>query len=89
LRLQRMVEGSPTACVLVVAQPMARSSAGLTLNLAVRDVGPCGRGIRFGPRLFDGLDLDARVVQARHRSVRGAEAAGGVDVRVPLSTAAS
>ena len=31
LRLQRMVEGSQTACVLVGTEPMARSSAGLTL----------------------------------------------------------
>src|SRR6267378_1998148 len=33
LRLQRMVEGSQTACVLVGDEPMARSSAGLTLRL--------------------------------------------------------
>src|SRR5207249_2399896 len=31
LRLQRMVEGTTTACVLAGAQAMARSSAGLTL----------------------------------------------------------
>src|SRR6185312_2260097 len=42
MRLQRMVEGSQTACVLVGAEPMARSSAGLTLRLAgigIRDQG--------------------------------------------------
>jgi hypothetical protein len=83
MRVQRMVDGSPTACVLAGAQPMARSSAGLTLDVGVRDVGPCGRGIRFSPRLFEGLDIDARVVQARHRSQQQ------LDVRVPLSTAAS
>jgi KaiC/GvpD/RAD55 family RecA-like ATPase len=33
LRLQRMIENSQTACVLVGTEPMARSSAGLTLNL--------------------------------------------------------
>src|SRR6185295_18889687 len=33
LRLQRMVEGSQTACVLMGSEPMARSSAGLTLKL--------------------------------------------------------
>ena len=32
LRLQRMVEGSQTVCVLVGSEPMARSSAGLTLQ---------------------------------------------------------
>ena len=77
LRLQRMAEGSPTACVLVGAQPMARSSAGLTLTLGVR--ASTGSG-RFSPRLFEGLDVDARVVQARHRSRQQ------IDVRVPLST---
>ena len=40
LRLQRMVENSQTACVLVGSEPMARSSAGLTLNL--------GRGLDAG-----------------------------------------
>ena len=45
LRLQRMVEGSQTACLLVGGEPMARSSAGLTLRLAaIRDP---GLGIRF------------------------------------------
>jgi len=39
LRLQRMVEGSPTACVLAGTQPMARSSAGLTVQLGIRDLG--------------------------------------------------
>jgi hypothetical protein len=33
LRLQRMVEGRPTICVLVGNEPMARSAAGLTLKL--------------------------------------------------------
>ncbi|MGH9143973.1 MAG: hypothetical protein ACRD2I_22775, partial [Vicinamibacterales bacterium] len=36
LRLQRMVEGSQTACLLVGGEPMARSSAGLTLHLSQR-----------------------------------------------------
>ena len=66
LRLQRMVEGSQTACVLVGGEAMARSSAGLTLRLAAgtRDLGP---GIRFGASLFDGLDVQARIVRARAR----------------------
>ena len=56
LRLQRMVEGSQTACVLVGGEPMARSSAGLTLQSG-RDQ---GFGIRDAVRtrqLFDGLDV--------------------------------
>ncbi len=47
LRLQRMVEGSQTACVLVGSEPMARSSAGLTLSLRCR---ASGIGIRDSVR---------------------------------------
>ncbi len=65
LRLQRIVEGSQTASVLVGAEPMARSSAGLTLKLGIRDSGLGIRGIRFRGRLFEGLDIEARIVRAR------------------------
>src|SRR2546422_10356587 len=61
-RLQRIVEGSQTASVLVGSEPMARSSAGLTLRLGIRDP---RFGIRFSGRLFDGLDIEARIVRAR------------------------
>lgn len=44
LRLQRMIEGSQTACVLVGGEPMARSSAGLTLRLS--GIRQQGTGIR-------------------------------------------
>ena len=67
LRIQRMVEGSQTACVLVGSEPMARSSAGLTLRVGIRDSGFGIRGSRFGPRLFEGFDIDARVIRARAR----------------------
>jgi hypothetical protein len=62
LRLQRMVEGSQTTCVLVGGDTMARSSAGLTLRTGIRD---WGLGIRFQNRLFDGLEIRAQVVRAR------------------------
>ena len=39
MRVQRMVEGSQTACLLVGGEPMARSAAGLTLRLANRGLG--------------------------------------------------
>jgi recombination protein RecA len=65
LRLQRMVEGSQTTCVLVGGDTMARSSAGLTLRTGIRD---WGLGIRFGQRLFEGLDIQTRVVRARARA---------------------
>jgi hypothetical protein len=65
LRLQRMVEGRQTVCLLVGSEPMARSSAGLTVKCG----GPnAGGGCRFTDRLFDGLDLEARIVHARTRS---------------------
>jgi recombination protein RecA len=65
LRLQRMVEGSQTACVLVGSEPMARSSAGLTLRLAAFGPRDSGFGVRFRELLFDGLDMQARIVRAR------------------------
>ena len=77
LRLQRMVEGSQTTCLLVGNEAMARSSAGLTLKLGMRNV---ELGMRFGERLFEGLTIDAHVVRARARE-REQD-----DVRVPLST---
>jgi hypothetical protein len=64
LRLQRMVEGSQTACVLVGGEPMARSSAGLTLKFGSRNV---ESGMRFHGLLFDGLDVQTRIVRARAR----------------------
>jgi recombination protein RecA len=79
LRLQRLVEGRQTACVLVGGEAMARSSAGLTLRLGKRAEGSgLKAGFRFDTQLFDGLDVEARVVRARAREQE--------DVRVPLST---
>jgi recA bacterial DNA recombination protein len=75
MRLQRLIEGSQTTGVLVGSESMARSAAGLTLKLGIRD---SGFGIRFGSRLFEGIDIEARVVRARARSHE--------DVRVPVST---
>jgi recombination protein RecA len=87
LRLQRIVENSQTACVLVGTEPMARSSAGLTLNLGRRAAG-VGRaetsagsslgncdGVRFRNRSFDGLDVTSRVVRARVRKLEEATVA--------------
>ena len=75
LRLQRMVEGRQTICVLAGAERMARSSAGLTLQLGargegagVKDQGSArapGAGIRYAGRVFDGLDINARVIRVR------------------------
>ena len=67
LRLQRMVEGSQTACVLVGGEPMARSSAGLTVRLGSGIEGSGIGNVGSGACLFDGLDIEARVVRARAR----------------------
>jgi len=80
LRLQRMVEGSQTACLLVGSEPVARSAAGLTMRLGGDRARGSAGGPRFGPTLFDGQDLDARVLRARARRED--------DVRLSLSTAA-
>jgi hypothetical protein len=76
LRFQRMVENSHTVCVLVGSEPMARSSAGLTL-MAARE------RVRFTGRMFEGLDGRARVIRARGA---GRSAGADHDVCVPLST---
>ena len=63
LRLQRMVEGSETACVLVGAEPMARSSAGLTLKVQRA----AGGGVTTNGLLVKGLELGAHIIRARAR----------------------
>jgi len=78
LRLQRMVEGSQTICLLVGAEPMARSSAGLTLKCGLR-IEDCG--FRFTDRLFDGLNIEAHVLESRLTNHDSRH------VRVPLQTA--
>jgi recombination protein RecA len=64
LRLQRVVEGSDTACVLTTPEPLARSAGGLTLSLEgrARWEGSSDRSRRIG-----GADLSARVVSPRRR----------------------
>lgn len=81
LRLQRLVEASQTALVLMGGASMARSAAGVSVRLNGHGSGfgvpgagssygvagaepPC-TGARFVGRLFDGLDVEARVVRAR------------------------
>jgi len=90
LRLQRIVEGSQTTCLLVGSEAMARSAAGLSLRaragvrdqglragireqgLGIREIAESTEqlrtGIRFGDRLFEGLDMETRVVRARIRA---------------------
>ena len=64
LRLQRIVEGSDTACLLVGPEPIARSAGGLTVM--------CTGRTTWSPdaarmRRFTGLDTEIRVVSPRRR----------------------
>jgi hypothetical protein len=58
MRVQRVIEGSDTACVLITSEPLARSAGGLTLTLA---------GTSDRSRRLSGVDLRARVVSPRKR----------------------
>jgi recombination protein RecA len=62
MRVQRIVEGSDTACVLVVPEPLARSAGGVTLMLTGK-TGWAGDSDRS--RRVDGLDVGIRVVSPR------------------------
>ena len=64
LRVQRIIEGSDTACVVVAPQPLARSAGGLTLSLTA-----CARwaGEADRSRHVVGADLTVRVVSPRRR----------------------
>jgi hypothetical protein len=90
LRLQRMVEGGPTICLLAGHEPMARSSAGLTIRFGRAETsgGPDAAGadrpvagVRYTSQLFDGIDVEARVIRAR--AARGDLRE---DARAPFST---
>jgi hypothetical protein len=64
LRVHRAIEGSDTACVLAVPQPVARSAGGLTLLLrgSVRWAGEADRS-----RRVIGRDTLVRIVSPRRR----------------------
>lgn len=64
LRVQRIIAGSDTACLLVAPQPLARSAGGLTLLLAgrARWAGDADRN-----RHLAGADVTVRVVSPRRR----------------------
>jgi hypothetical protein len=64
LRLQRIVEGSDTACLLIAPEPLARSAGGLTLSLAAR---PAWAGTSERSRRLAGLDFGVTVISPRRR----------------------
>jgi hypothetical protein len=64
LRVQRTIEGSDTACVLVAPEPLARSAGGVTLSLAGRSTWD---GASARSRRLTGLDVGVRVISPRRR----------------------
>jgi hypothetical protein len=64
LRLQRIVEGRDTACLLVVPQPVARSAGGVTLALGATAV---WAGESDRSRRLDGMRVRTRVISPRRR----------------------
>ncbi len=103
LRLQRMVEGSTTACLLIGAEPMARSAAGLTLRMGIGQtvIGDQGLGIgggqgSSGPVICDGQKRIAARFTGRlfdglnaHATVMRARVSRHVEQRVQFATRAS
>jgi recombination protein RecA len=64
LRVQRAIEGSDTACVLIVPEPIARSAGGLTLTLTGASRWD---GMSAQSRRLAGADVQARVISPRRR----------------------
>jgi hypothetical protein len=62
-RLQRPIEGSSMACVLLAGEPIARSAGGVTIALRriEREAGPSAAS----STLFTGFDIEARIGRAR------------------------
>jgi hypothetical protein len=63
LRVQRVIEGSDTACVLLSPMPLARSAAGLTINAVTGEIQWAGTHDRA--RRVAGLGIDSRVSSPR------------------------
>jgi hypothetical protein len=64
-RVQRVVEGTPTVCLLLGSEPIARSAAGLTL--VTRGAGAVWSGHSPRERLLRTLPFDVRIVRSRFR----------------------
>ena len=65
LRIQRIIEGSDTACLLTAPEPLARSAGGLTLTLTAqtRWAGESDRS-----RRIDGMSIATQIVSPRRRA---------------------
>jgi hypothetical protein len=69
LRVQRTIEGSETACVLIVPRPLARSAGGLTLSIDGRTT---WSGDSDRSRCLAGLSMDVRVISPRRQGEKAA-----------------
>ncbi len=78
MRVQRIVEGSDTACVLVVGEPLARSAGGLTLTVAGRTT---WAGTADRSRRLAGVEIRTSVISPRRR-VDGEVTIGALSVHV-------
>jgi recombination protein RecA len=65
-RLARVIEGSQTVALVIASEHVARSSSGATVTL---DAAATWRGGSHRSRLLDGLQLQPRVIGARHYTV--------------------
>jgi recombination protein RecA len=86
MRVQRVIEGSDTACVLITPEPLARSAGGFTVALAGRAT---WAGTSDRSRRLAGVDMRARVVSARKRIdgavTVGAAVANATDQHIPAT----
>jgi len=86
MRVQRVIEGSDTACVLLGSEPLARSAGGLTVMLAGRATWD---GASDRSRRLSGIDVRTRVVSPRKRidgeAVVGARTADATDRDLPIA----
>lgn len=64
MRVQRVIEGSDTACLLITSEPLARSAGGLTMQLTGRTTW-AGESARS--RRLSGIDVRVRVLSPRRR----------------------
>jgi hypothetical protein len=84
-RLQRLVAGRETACLVMLGGPLARSAGGATLLLEARQAGPCARwhGASAPACRLAGLATHARIVCAARPAVTAPDGFGWAsDVRV-------
>jgi hypothetical protein len=64
-RLQRVIEGSRTVCLLLGPAPIARSAEGVSIQLGSTGPKSCADGHIWNQQLFLGLNIQARIMRAR------------------------